>query len=1119
MKNIIKILSIIFLLGSAEAHVGLDSPVGGETFTEGDTVNIQWHIEIQHTLKNWDLFFSPDGGVTWEVIQLDLDPSTLNYLWEVPRVATHQGRIRIYMDNVGTDYQDESGNFTIETIPITIHVPGDQPTIQAGTAAALDGDTVLVADGTYYENINFEGKEIIIASHLLIDSDTSHIHNTIIDGSQPVNPDSASVVYFVSGEDTSSVLYGFTITGGSGTLTIEPGVETVRVGGGIYIDNSGAKIEYNRVITNSVLMNLPGTDLRLAVGGGIAAFTSDPHTLIIKNNFISGNTSISNINEGFAGGILVAEDIIGAYDVFISDNEIIDNHASATVVGIQSAGGGILGLVGKIKVTNNKVMYNTLSSPTVSIGAGIVLAETISGGNSLIENNIVTNNSFVNGVGIGGGIDLHGAQSVTIQGNRVEGNESTIGAGIFITGSDPLINKNLITGNTAAESGGGIQIEFSPINVRLTQIISENSSGRLNSVYFLNNRYKKLDFDANESGNNFPKNEFNQELLSGGLEIRNNTIVNNTANGSLGGSGISSLVSTVNLINSIVWGNQPTTASQIEGFIFASYSNIQGGYTGMGNIDLDPMFIDQENYYLDSISSPCIDAGNPDPLYYDPEDPLNPGFALFPALGTLRNDMGVYGGNENASSQTELLGPLFSTFVDRVNAVPVPDKQAIVDSFLNATPSFPFIEENTIVYYIYQGTVGSVNVPGDANGWNGDAFPMTQLESTLFWYREAVFESDARLDYRFLLNGSNLILDPLNPNQVIGGFGPNSELAMPDYVQPPEIEFYPNIPHGTIDTFPFTSTILGNTRTIRVYTPPGYDSHPNFSYPVMLLHDGLDYITIGSADNILDYLLSESKMNPIIAVFVPPVNRNDEYAFNLTQQFESFIVDELMPHIDSTYRTHTIPEKRAMLGLSFGGLITTQICHNNPDIFGLAAPYSPAYWPNDMQVMNMVLNGPTENIKWYIDWGTYETGILITGRTMRDGLVDKGYELIWREWHEAHSWGSWRAHLDIALENFFPKTVDVADDESIPEVYFLSQNYPNPFNPTTTINYSIPEKSFVTIKIFDVIGNEVESLVNEEKSVGRYEARFNTNNVASGVYFYQLRAGAYVETKKMMLLK
>jgi hypothetical protein len=83
----------------------------------------------------------------------------------------------------------------------------------------------------------------------------------------------------------------------------------------------------------------------------------------------------------------------------------------------------------------------------------------------------------------------------------------------------------------------------------------------------------------------------------------------------------------------------------------------------------------------------------------------------------------------------------------------------------------------------------------------------------------------------------------------------------------------------------------------------------------------------------------------------------------------------------------------------------------------------------------------------------------------------------------------------------------------------LEQNYPNPFNPTTTIKYQIPERSFVTIKVYDVLGNEIETLVNEEKPAGSYEIEFNGTGLPSGTYFYQLQAGSFVETKKMVLMK
>ena len=101
---------------------------------------------------------------------------------------------------------------------------------------------------------------------------------------------------------------------------------------------------------------------------------------------------------------------------------------------------------------------------------------------------------------------------------------------------------------------------------------------------------------------------------------------------------------------------------------------------------------------------------------------------------------------------------------------------------------------------------------------------------------------------------------------------------------------------------------------------------------------------------------------------------------------------------------------------------------------------------------------------------------------------------------------------------FMPVNVD--DEQSGNPTHFsLIQNYPNPFNPTTTISFQIPKQSFVTIKVFDVLGNEIMILVNEEKTFGNYQVGFNAVGLPSGVYFYQLKAEDYFETKKMVLMK
>ena len=92
-------------------------------------------------------------------------------------------------------------------------------------------------------------------------------------------------------------------------------------------------------------------------------------------------------------------------------------------------------------------------------------------------------------------------------------------------------------------------------------------------------------------------------------------------------------------------------------------------------------------------------------------------------------------------------------------------------------------------------------------------------------------------------------------------------------------------------------------------------------------------------------------------------------------------------------------------------------------------------------------------------------------------------------------------------------------ETSIITSFNLSQNYPNPFNPTTTIKYSVIKESFVTIKIYNVLGKEINTLVNEKKSAGNYSVNFNGSNLPSGIYFYRMKAGNFVSTKKFVLLK
>jgi hypothetical protein len=134
--------------------------------------------------------------------------------------------------------------------------------------------------------------------------------------------------------------------------------------------------------------------------------------------------------------------------------------------------------------------------------------------------------------------------------------------------------------------------------------------------------------------------------------------------------------------------------------------------------------------------------------------------------------------------------------------------------------------------------------------------------------------------------------------------------------------------------------------------------------------------------------------------------------------------------------------------------------------------------------------------------------------------------------------GSYKYRLkQIDYDGTFAYSTEIEAEVNAPSVFSLGQNYPNPFNPTTKIKYQIPlgfaaspfskggnEGGFVTLKVYDILGNEVATLVNEEQAPGTYEVEFSVAQVSrpeitSGVYFYQLKAGNFIETKKMLLLK
>ena len=455
----------------------------------------------------------------------------------------------------------------------------------------------------------------------------------------------------------------------------------------------------------------------------------------------------------------------------------------------------------------------------------------------------------------------------------------------------------------------------------------------------------------------------------------------------------------------------------------------------------------------------------------------------------------------------------FDDFIQSVQSLPLEERQVPIDSFMTANTQYPVLEFDTLCHFIYQGNVESVSVPGDATGWNPSVDIMANVEGTDFWYSSQIYEADARLDYKFVLNNSNWITDPLNPNTVMGGFGPNSELAMAAYVQPPEIEFYSNIPHGTIFDTVFHSAFLGNSRTIKVYLPPGYDESQN-NYPLILFHDGLEYLDLASADNIFDYLIDETLVEPLIGIFVPPVNREQEYAGNLQDEFTDFIVEEIMPWADERFRTKPSPQFRAVAGASNGGNIALWLGLQHPEVFGNVAAYSSNV---QTSISSGFQNEPVLDLKFYLDIGTYDIPALIPlVNNLRDILEDKEYDYQFQEWHEGHSWGNWRAHIDNALQFFFANPNSI-NEQRINDDLIIFQNYPNPCKDFTKISFCSIPGIMVEISLYNIQGDKIKGIWKGETTTSLTEIELQTDNIEAGVFFIILESGNKSFIRKMVV--
>jgi hypothetical protein len=235
--------------------------------------------------------------------------------------------------------------------------------------------------------------------------------------------------------------------------------------------------------------------------------------------------------------------------------------------------------------------------------------------------------------------------------------------------------------------------------------------------------------------------------------------------------------------------------------------------------------------------------------------------------------------------------------------------------------------------------------------------------------------------------------------------------------------------------------------------------------------------------------------------------------------------------VDSRFRTIAGPENRAVLGASNGGNISLWLGLNHPEVFGNVAAQS-SYIQSSIH--DGFQNGPTLDLQIYMDLGTYDIpGLIPLVRNFVPILEEKGYIYQYGEYHEGHSWGFWRAHIDDALKLFFsagqsPAEPSPAEEPAggVPGGHQLQQNYPNPFNPETTIGFVLEKAAHVSLMVYNILGQQIRTLVERTFFLpGRHNvmwdgADMNGRRSPSGIYFVQLVIdGRFAEARRMVLLR
>lgn len=353
------------------------------------------------------------------------------------------------------------------------------------------------------------------------------------------------------------------------------------------------------------------------------------------------------------------------------------------------------------------------------------------------------------------------------------------------------------------------------------------------------------------------------------------------------------------------------------------------------------------------------------------------------------------------------------------------EREAAVEKFVAAKGGSPIIENQTRLVFLAKDKDGHTpRIVGDFNAWavtpagyDVSIGKTTRLDGTSWSFLESTAYTDARLEYGLLFD-KEYTTDPLNRRAVQAFAGPRSEVRMPFWVAQPEIDELGSAPKGEVIAETVESRSLGGKRRVWFYLPPGYQAAKDALYPVTYVLDGANYVEKMDVPRVLDHLIANKTIPPVIAVFSEPADRQEEYSRN--PKWRAFIASELVPLVDKRFRTFPTPDHRVILGSSLAAYGAVDLAVAMPSVFGLCAAIAPPAQTSTVVSNQANARAAVVSIKFFVMGGVYDS--LIDGaRRLRTTLDEYQAPVSYLEVSEGHNTNTFRAHLDDALRALLPE--------------------------------------------------------------------------------------------------